>query len=202
MVPTPNDSLLDRGRVIRPRLSEWVSETCHELRAADRRSVSGARHNGKLLNHAALILFTLQRRQLALECCDLQLRWLVGLYARTADDRVLPILVDPWVNIARVLRAEGRSEEAISRLMSLRSVEEFFTALQKHLDFPEQLMSAGGESYKAIHAHIQRVRVFEIFKTLSHAGRSAEILRYLMTTECALTDCAATACRTECLVIH
>jgi|RhiMethySRZTD1v2_1073278.scaffolds.fasta_scaffold477237_2 tetratricopeptide (TPR) repeat protein len=116
MIPRfiPNDFLLLEDRLIRPPLQEWARWIRSGLEEELARKERDFCRVASLLNLAALVETSCGNLANGRAICEAELSWLSELVAqgyRRAE--ISGLAFQPWINIGRLLRLEGRIDEAL-----------------------------------------------------------------------------------------
>src|SRR6266851_8122601 len=116
MVPRfiPRDFLLIQDRLIRPPLQEWAKWIRSGLEEEITREESDFCRVASLLNLAALVETSRGNLANGRAICEAEFCWLSRLAGQGYDRaKISGLALQPWINIGRLLRLEGRIDEAL-----------------------------------------------------------------------------------------
>jgi hypothetical protein len=112
--PVPSDFLLIKDRLSRPPLQNWAKSIRCRLEEELTRGGRDLLRVASLLNLAALVEVLRGDTPTARAICDAELVWLASLASQCSERGAISTLaLQPWINIGRLCRIEGRMEEAL-----------------------------------------------------------------------------------------
>ena len=110
-----NDFLLVQDLLCRPPLQSWARSIQEGLESEIGPGRQNSTHIASLLNLAAFVEILRGDKNAAKAICEAELAWVASLASKTAGSLTISALaIQPWINIGRLLRIDGRCQEALS----------------------------------------------------------------------------------------
>jgi len=116
-----NILLHPEDRIVKKSLHLWASQILQALNVHANSLKDNAAKIASIYNHAALIFFSLEDIHRARELCYTQIKMFMELNRNSKEKIYLKYAYQPWINLSRIDRAEGRTQEALHKLSSLWS---------------------------------------------------------------------------------
>ncbi|MEU0375510.1 hypothetical protein ABZ070_36490 [Streptomyces sp. NPDC006283] len=175
----PSDFLLLRDRPVRQPLRKWAEQIRRALTAQAAHDPPDTRAICSLINLAALIEASRGDRTNARAICTTQVIWLAGLLEKGLPrGDALPLALQPWINLGRLLRVEARTAEALDHFRLAHDL------LARHPVSIGPLVVEGSD-YTAIlereessSATLWNIYTLDCLKTYFRAGAFEEALRF------------------------
>jgi tetratricopeptide (TPR) repeat protein len=115
LAKVPNgDFLLIQDPLCRPPLQQWAQSIRNSLEIEMNLGGDNQIRIASLLNLAAFVEIMLGDKIVAKAICDAELAWLANFATRITEFPTISALaIQPWINIGRLLRIEGKLQEAL-----------------------------------------------------------------------------------------
>ena len=170
------DTLLEAARVNRPPLGRWAASLVQKLAHIDASQRNWLDIAG-VMNNASLIEVFRGRPQEAWELCELQLRWAERVVQEHGPVGA-ELMLQPWINQARLLRIQGEGARARQRFAFLPDVLTGRTIRIGTLTFDATTFRALLDE-RNLWGFLRSVYVVDSTKTYLLAGDSAAAVSFL-----------------------
>jgi hypothetical protein len=122
MLAAPADSLLESGRARRPALVPWATDLLGAVRRLDPTSNESFRELATLQNNLALLELCGGNAEQARRTCDAHLLWATAIAERHGVAEWGDLVLQPWVNLGRLARAQGSLDSALDHFAAFETV--------------------------------------------------------------------------------
>lgn len=174
----PVDLLLPRDRPARRPLVTWAERIRRALTAEVAHQPPDLRAVCAQVNLAALVEASRGELVGARALCRAQLRWLARLLSEgAAREEVLPLAVQPWINLGRLLRIEGRTADSLAHFGLARHCAERRPLTAGFWRVDESDYAAVFDQDPSIVATLWNIYVLDSLKSYFQAGEFGAALR-------------------------